>query len=96
MSLSLAGQTVFDLATDAVMKQVLEGSVHRVSVQLWVLQLLASFFCFAGFFFSLSLSEYESPCQEVRRAPLKGEPHVKDDHNSDRWISDVQVINIST
>lgn len=64
MSLSLAGQTVFDLATDAVMKQVLEGSVHRVSVQLWVLQLLASFFCFAGFF---SLCLFQSMSRHVRK-----------------------------
>lgn len=46
-------------------------------------------------FFCLSLSGYDSPCQEVRRTPLKGEPHVTDGH-SGRWITCVQVINIST
>lgn len=38
MGVFVSGQTVFDLATDAAMKQVLEGSVCPVGVQLWVLK----------------------------------------------------------
>lgn len=78
--LCLVGQTVFDLATDSVMKQVLEGSVHPVSVPGWVLPRLTASLCVVRFF-SLSLSGDDSPCQEVRRTPAKGAPRVTDDHN---------------
>lgn len=91
--LCLAGQTVFDLATDALMKQVLEG---RVSVQLWVRDSGLHLSYGLVDYLPLSLSGYDSPRQEVWRTPIKGELHVTDDHNSDRGTTCVQVINIST
>lgn len=60
--LCLAGQTVFDLATDALMKQVLEG---RVSVQLWARDSGLHLSFGLVDYSPLSLSGYDSPRQEI-------------------------------
>lgn len=55
---------MFDLATDVAMKQALEGDVHRVSVQLWVLKRLRSALWSRQFF---SLHHFQGLTRHVRK-----------------------------
>lgn len=63
----LTGQTVFDLASDAAMKQFLEGSLHRVSVQITVGFLKLEWFVFDLFFHVSHLCPLQGMTRHVKK-----------------------------
>lgn len=69
---------MFDLASDAAMKQVLEGSVHRVSIHTRDLP-FEGLFVLAHVISCVHQPGCGSPCQEVRGTPPEGEEAIHPD-----------------